>query len=78
MNLHTVQITTNNGDPSAFVLTSLLIGYHLTTNSWLQVVQSQSQCCVMTNGQLDSLSWCQTPSGTQDQIFVTVRQLWVC
>jgi hypothetical protein len=40
--------------------------------------QSQSQSYVMTDGKLVSLSWCQAPFGTQDQIFVAVRQLKVC
>jgi hypothetical protein len=37
-----------------------------------------SQSYVTTDGQLASLSWCQAPSRAQNQIFVTVRQLWVC
>jgi hypothetical protein len=39
---------------------------------------SQSQRYVTTDGQSASLSWCQVPSWTQDQIFVTVRPLLVC
>jgi hypothetical protein len=35
----------------------------------------QSQTYVTTDGQSVSLSWCQAPSGVQDQNFVTVRQL---
>jgi hypothetical protein len=37
-----------------------------------------SQSYVMTDGQLASLSWCQAPSGTQDQIVITVRHLQIC
>jgi xanthosine utilization system XapX-like protein len=32
----------------------------------------------MTDSQSASQSWCQALSGAQDQIFVTVRQLWFC
>jgi hypothetical protein len=32
----------------------------------------------MTDSQSASLSWCWAPSGAQNQIFVTVRQLRVC
>jgi hypothetical protein len=38
----------------------------------------KSQSALTTDGQSASQSWCQTPSGTQDQIFVTVTQLRVC
>jgi hypothetical protein len=38
----------------------------------------QSQSYVTTDGQSVSLSWCQAPPEFQYQIFVTVRQLWVC
>jgi hypothetical protein len=49
---------------------SLLAGeYHIPK----PLHQNQSQCYVMTDGQLASL-----PSWAQDKIFVTVRQLRVC
>jgi hypothetical protein len=32
----------------------------------------------MTDGQLVSLSCCQVPSGVQDQILITIRQIQVC
>jgi hypothetical protein len=38
---------------------------------------SRSQSHVTTDGQSVSLSWCQNPSGAQNQIFVNIRQLWV-
>jgi hypothetical protein len=41
-------------------------------------IRLQSQSYVTTDGQSASLSWCVAPSGTQGQIFVTVRQLRVC
>jgi hypothetical protein len=40
--------------------------------------QIKSLSYVMTDGHSVSLFWCQVASGAQDQIFVTVRQLWVC
>jgi hypothetical protein len=39
---------------------------------------NSSYTSITTDGQSASLSWCQAPSGAQDQIVVTVRQLWVC
>jgi hypothetical protein len=53
-------------------------GYHLTNNIWWRLTLNQSQSYVATEGQSASLSWCQAPSGAQDQIAVTVRQLRVC
>jgi hypothetical protein len=57
------------------------LSYRLLTsrNCNSQLTQSAtqvklSQCYVTTDGQSASLSWCQAPSGAQDQIFVTVRQ----
>jgi hypothetical protein len=44
---------------------------------WLQS-QSQSQSHVTIDNQSPSLSWCQAPSGAQDQTFVTARRLRVC
>jgi hypothetical protein len=41
-------------------------------------VQSRSQNYVTTDDQSASLSWCQAPSGAQNQIFVTVGRLRVC
>jgi hypothetical protein len=38
----------------------------------------QSQSHITTDGQSASQSWCQAPSGAQDQIFVTVRHLKFC
>jgi hypothetical protein len=43
-------------------------------NRWL----SQSQSHIVTDGQSVCLSWCQAPSGANDQIFVTVWQLRSC
>jgi hypothetical protein len=41
-------------------------------------VESESESNVMTDGQSASLAWNKAPSGAYDQIFITVRQLWVC
>jgi hypothetical protein len=40
--------------------------------------QRESQSHVMPNSQLVSQSWCQAPSGAQDQIYNTARQLRFC
>jgi hypothetical protein len=40
--------------------------------------QHESQSHVMTDGQSISQSWCQAPSGAQEQIYATVRQLQFC
>jgi hypothetical protein len=40
--------------------------------------QSQSQSHIATDGQSVCQSWCRTPSGAQDQIFITVWQLRYC
>jgi hypothetical protein len=40
--------------------------------------KSRSQSHVTTDGQSASLPRCQAPSGAQDQILVTIRELWVC
>jgi hypothetical protein len=37
--------------------------------------QHEGPSHVMTNGQSANQSWCQAPSGAQDQIYATVRQL---
>jgi hypothetical protein len=42
------------------------------------MVFTQSQSNVTTDGQSAALSWCQAPTWTQKQTFVTVRQLWAC
>jgi hypothetical protein len=41
-------------------------------------LQIATQSYVTTDGQSASQSWCQAPSGAQDQILITVRQLRVC
>jgi hypothetical protein len=46
----------------------------LSTDSTTTQIQSH----VTTDGQSVSLSWCQTPSGAQDQIFITVTKLRIC
>jgi hypothetical protein len=45
---------------------------------WNSQLKFKVQSYVTTDGQSTSLSWCQAPSGKQDRIFVTVRQLRVC
>jgi hypothetical protein len=45
--------------------------------NWIIFINFKSKL-VTTHCQSASLSWCQAPSETQDQIFVTVRQLRVC
>jgi hypothetical protein len=45
----------------------------LTTHNY-----SPSQNHITTDGQSASQSWCQAPSGAQDQIFVTIRHLRFC
>jgi hypothetical protein len=87
-NSRTLQFTTARIKSSMFVFTSRCLvtdpnmspWAHVVTG-WLQVSRlrsSQSQCHVTTDGQLASQSWCQAPSGAQDQIFVTVRHLLFC
>jgi hypothetical protein len=49
-----------------------------TVSRLVYLSQSQSQSCVTTDGQSASLSWYQAPSGAQDPICITIRQLGVC
>jgi hypothetical protein len=50
---------------------------------WLSIISklshlsslSKSESHIATDGRSVSLSWCWAPSGTRDQILVTVRQL---
>jgi hypothetical protein len=55
---------------SAYHFSQLQLSTNLTTTQ-------KSQSYVTTDGQSASMSWCQAPSGTQDNIFITVRQLRV-
>jgi hypothetical protein len=43
-----------------------------------QCYQSQSQSHVTTDGQSVSMSWCRGPSGSRDQMFITVWRLLLC
>jgi hypothetical protein len=62
---------------SASVVAGWLTSHDYSTHDgdWLSYVR---QGYVMTDGQSAILSSCQGPSGAQDQIFITVRQLRVC
>jgi hypothetical protein len=48
-----------------------------TASSWL-LIQSQSQSYIATDGQSVSQSWCRAQSGSHDQIFIIVWELWSC
>jgi hypothetical protein len=56
----------------------------MTNFPWLSSTEnshshlSQSQSHIATDGQSVSKSWCRTPSGAHDQIFITVWQLQSC
>jgi hypothetical protein len=75
----------NNVDSSASAFTTLLAGHFLTTRLQTRPglspseLTGQNQRCLTTDGQSASQSWCQeAPSGAQDQIFVTVREMLFC
>jgi hypothetical protein len=53
-------------DPSASTLKPFQAGHRLTTEL------SQSQSHIATDGHSVSKSWCRTPSGDHDQIFITI------
>jgi hypothetical protein len=59
--------------PNCHWLTTANFQLQLSILDWLP-----SQSHVMTDGQSPSQSWCQAPSGAQDQIVVTVRHLQFC
>jgi hypothetical protein len=56
----------------------MTIFYSLTTLEAFRSSHCQSQSYVTTDGQSASLPSYQTPSVAQDQILITVRQLWIC
>jgi hypothetical protein len=45
---------------------------------YMLTTEDQSQSHIATDGQSVSKSWCRTPSGVHDQIFITVWQLGSC
>jgi hypothetical protein len=66
-------------DWSLLILWSLYsIDLSLSLSLSLYMNQSQSQSYNTIDGQSASLSWNKTPIWGYDQIFITVRQLWVC
>jgi hypothetical protein len=61
------------------MLILLILFYNGSSVAWTVVSLAKlSQSYITNDGQSASLSWCQPPSGVQDNVFVTVRQLRVC